>query len=197
MHQHSVVEGEQVGLPALVYEYTGERDLLRASEAAWETMHAYLSPDGTSHSNEEMRLRGPRSNGEHCGAVEWIATSQIMTRVAGAVRYADAADRAVFNGYPGAKSADGMLVAYMHALNQLVAAPWSGPTWDDQDAGITRQYYSTAAGPLCCNVNGPRALPHFVAGKVLADERGPVVVHNGPSSATARTAAANGPLLKE
>ena len=85
----------------------------------------------------------------------------------------------------------------MHAQNQLVASPWSGPTWDDQDAGITRQHYSTAAGPLCCNVNGPRAIPHFVAGMALADEHGPVVVHYGPNSATVSTEAAGNVTLRQ
>lgn len=45
--QHNVVEAEHVGLPAAVYEVTGDERYLNGEPGPWEKMQRYLSPDGT------------------------------------------------------------------------------------------------------------------------------------------------------
>ena len=183
--RHNVCESEDVGLPAILYEYSGDEELLRASEAAWTMMQAHLSPHGSPLGNELLHHRGPRASTEHCGAVEWMLTNQALTRITGAVKYADAAERAFFNAYPAAKSTDGQLIAYLHAANQLVASEWTFPPWNDPDKGWSSHFYSTAHDPLCCNANGPRAIPHFIGGMAMAEPGGLTVLQFGPCTITA------------
>ena len=182
VHEHAVIASDDVPAPATVYEYTGDRELLKASEAGWQMMQSYLSVDGTPQGNEKIFNTGSRANGEHCGAVNWLAASQIMARMTGETKYADATERDFFNGYPAAKSPDGNMVAYMHSPNQLVAAEWTAPHDNDGDLDwwASRQHYSSAHEPLCCNSNGPRGIPFYVESMLLRSEEGLAVAHYGP-----------------
>ncbi|MCL5995111.1 MAG: glycoside hydrolase family 127 protein [Chloroflexi bacterium] len=182
MHHHNAVGSEHVGFPASLYEYTGDPALLEASRAAWEMLaQHHLSVDGTPHGNEIMQFKGPLHNCEHCGTVEWFYTSNVLARVAGEVRFADAAERAMLNAYPAAKSPDGMAVAYMHTPNQLVASEWSQPHgWTSPDWCASRQHYHSAHEPLCCNSNGPRGLAYFIESMVMRARTGLAVVYYGP-----------------
>ena len=179
--RHNVCEGEDVGLPAILYEYSGDENLLRAQRSGLDddcrpTCRPTVRRWATSCSITAAPAPPPR----HCGAVEWMLTNQALTRVTGAVKYADAAELAFYNAYPAAKSPDGLLIAYLHAANQLVASEWTFPPWNDPDKGWSSHFYSTAHDPLCCNANGPRAIPHFIAGMAMAEPGGLVVLHFGP-----------------
>jgi len=182
VYQHNAVASEHVGLPGAVYEYTGDPELLKASEAAWEMMLPYLSVDGSPHGNEMILRTGSRENCEHCGAVEWMTTSRDMARITGKVKYADAVERAMFNGYPAPVAPDGMALGYMHSPNQLVATEWSQPHDNDgdEDYWASRQHYSTAHEPLCCNSNGPRGIPFYIESMVQRSPSGLVVTYYGP-----------------
>lgn len=181
-HGHNAVQGEHAGFPADVYECTGDAELLKASKAAWQMMQPFLAIDGTPYGNEVIYNTGSRVNCEHCGAVEWMITSNVLARVTGEVKYADAVERAMYNGYPAPKSPDGMTVGYMHSPNQLIASEWSGPHDNDgdQDWWASRQHYSTAHEPLCCNANGPRGLPFFIEAMAARTGQGLVVTYYGP-----------------
>jgi len=188
VHEHNAVASEHIGLPAAVYEYTGHPDLLKASQAAWEMMQPYLSVDGTPHGNEMIFNVGSRANCEHCGAVEWIITSRDISRITGVAKYADAVERAMFNGYAAPKSPDGLAVGYMHSPNQLVATEWSQSHDNDGDVDswASRQHFSTAHEPLCCNSNGPRGIPFFIESMVLRSGNGLAVSCYGPCKVTAK-----------
>jgi hypothetical protein len=192
VHDHDAVATEHIGFPAAVYECSGNPELLKASQAAWEMMQPYLSVDGTPYGNEMIFNVGSRANCEHCGAVEWMITSRDLSRITGAVKYADAVERAMFNGYAAPKSPDGMAVGYMHSPNQLVATEWSQPHDNDGDVDwwASRQHFSTAHEPLCCNANGPRGIPFFIESMVLRSGKGLAVSCYGPCSVTAKLPAA-------
>ncbi|MDO8686382.1 MAG: glycoside hydrolase family 127 protein, partial [Clostridiales bacterium] len=164
MNVHDVVGTEYIGLPAMLYEYCGDENLEKAGRRAWDMMvNNHLSVTGSPHGAEIMLRTGPRENCEHCGTVEWIITSDAMARMCGEVKYADEAEVALYNAYPAAKSPDGMTVTYLHTPNQLVASEWSNPLYYEKpDRWDSRGYYSSAHEPLCCNSNGPRALPFFL-----------------------------------
>jgi uncharacterized protein len=184
---HNAIGTEHVGLPALLYEYSGEPSLLMASVAAWEMEEKnHLSVDGTPHGNENMLFKGPLHNCEHCGTVEWIYASNALARVTGEVRFADAAERALLNAYPAAKTTDGMAVAYMHTPNQLVASEWSQPhAWTSPDWCASRQHYSSAHEPACCNANGPRGLTHLIESMAMSIPGGLAIVYYGAFRARA------------
>jgi hypothetical protein len=187
--QHAVGEAEQLGFPVSVYEYTGIPELLKASEAGWKMMQPYMSVDGTPHGDESMHHVGSRMNSEHCGAVDWIITNSDLSRITGEVKYADALERAMFNGYAAPKSPDGMTIGYMHAPNEVVATEWSQPevgNVTNLDFFLSRQYFSTAGIPLCCNSNGPRGLPFFIESMVLQSANGLAVACYGPCKAVGK-----------
>lgn len=185
-NKHDVIGSEHVGFPALVYEYANDPDLLEASRRAWEMMMAHhISVDGTPHGNEAMVFKGPLHNCEHCGTVDWFLTCNALARITGEVKYADAAERAIYNAYPAAKSVDGKTVCYMHTPNQLVASEWSQPhAWTSPDWCASRQHYHSAHEPLCCNANGPRGLVYFVEAMVATADDGLSIVYYGPCDAT-------------
>lgn len=182
---HNAVGCEHVSFPALLYEYNGDGQQLIASRAAWDMLaQHYISVDGTPHGNEGMQFKGPLHNCEHCGTVEWFYTSNALARITGEVKYADAAERVMLNAYSAAKSVDCMTVAYMHTPNQLIASEWSQPHgWTSPDWTSSRQHYHLAHEPLCCNVNGPRALPLLIEAMVYGRDDGLAVVYYGPFEA--------------
>ena len=184
---HNAVGSEHVGLPAMLYEYNGVPELLQASQAAWEMLEQkHLSVDGTPHGNETMQFTGPLHNCEHCSTVEWFITSNVLARLTSEIKYADAAEKAFYNAYPAAKSPDGMLVAYMHTPNQLVASEWSQPHgWTSPDWCASRQHYHSAHEPLCCNVNGSRGIPYFIKSMVVRTSDGLAILYYGQCQAEA------------
>ena len=117
-----------------------------------------------------------------------MITSRDLSRITGEVKYTDAVERAMFNGYPAPKSPDGLMVGYMHSPNQLVATEWSQPhdNSGDVDSELSRQYFTTAHYPVCCNANGPRAIPFYIESMVVQSANGLVVSCYGPCKATAR-----------
>jgi DUF1680 family protein len=150
----------------------------------------HLSVVGGPHGVEQMLRTGPRVGCEHCGTVEWIHTSDALARLTGEVKYADAVERAIYNAYPAAKSADGRLVTYTHAPNQLAATEWSNPhDYEPPDWWASRAYYSTCHEPLCCNANGPRGLPLFLHGMLKRLAKWPgeglALLYYGPFQAEA------------
>jgi DUF1680 family protein len=187
VHMHGVIESEHIGLPAALYECTGTPELLQASRAAWEMMQPYLCIDGSPQGNENLFNTGSRGNCEHCDSVEWMITSRDLSRITGEVKYADAVERAMFNGYAAPKSPDGMAVGYVHSPNQLVATEWSQPLDNDGDLDwwASRQHFSTAHEVLCCNANGPRGIPFYIESMVVQSTNGLVVSCYGPCKATA------------
>jgi DUF1680 family protein len=178
--EHNVIEAMQVGLPIVQYEFTGDRELLKASLAAWENMQDHLSVDGSPAGNEAIIWNGPRDGCEHCGAVQWMITGHELARITGEVKYADGVERAMYNAYPAAKSVDGMLVAYIHSANQLAASDWSSPHLGNRDGRESKEYFSSSHKPLCCNLNSPRAVPYFVGSMVMAADDGLAILYYGP-----------------
>jgi len=194
VHNHAVNETINVGVPAYLYEYAGDPQMLRASQAGWQMMQPYLSVAGAPQGGEMLYSVGSRANSEHCDVVFWIETSSTLARMTGEVKYADAAERAMFNAYPAPKSADGWSLGYMHMPNQLVATEWSAPTLDDSGNldlwAKSRQYYSTSHSPLCCNTNSARGIPLFVQSMVVGANDGLTFMYYGPCTVSTSLAQA-------
>lgn len=179
---HAVIETENVSFPAEVYEMTGDENLRKASVAAWEMETKYIAVDGQPTGNEGLVKPVTRALMEHCAGVDWSFTDHEMLRIIGDVRYADAAERALFNAYPGSKSPDTITYGYMHTVNQLVAAEWAYPRDFDRDDWFSRTYYTSAHLPLCCGVNSPRAMPYYIDSMALrTGDSGIAIAYYGPA----------------
>ena len=184
-NHHNVMETEHTGLPAMMYEYCGNERYLEASRRAFKMMETYLCVDGQPHGGELMLNTGARINCEHCSAVEFFCVANAMARITGEVKYMDMAERCILNAYPAAKTADGMMLAYCHSPNQLVASEWGVPHNIDIDADwrASRQFFSSAHEPLCCNSCGPRGIPFYIDSMTAKDDNGIAVFYYGPYSA--------------
>jgi len=184
-NRHNVMETEHTGLPAMMYEYCGNDRYLEASRRAFEMMETYMCVDGQPHGGELMLNTGARINCEHCSAVEFFYVANAMARITGEVKYMDMAERCILNAYPAAKTADGMMLAYCHSPNQLVASEWGVPHNIDIDADwrASRTFFSSAHEPLCCNSCGPRGIPFYLDAMVATDNDGIAVFYYGPASA--------------
>ena len=187
---HSVVESWMVGHPAMIYEMTGDAKALKASTAGWDFLKQFVMADGQLTGNELITKKKPRAIGEHCTSVAWSITNHELARITGDVKYADMAERCILNSYPGSKSTDTLTLAYMHSANQLVASEWSHPHNDDYGFELSREYYSTAIPPLCCNSISPRAMPYYIENAVMQTTTGLAVIYYSPFRASAQVAGA-------
>jgi len=182
---HNVIETDYIGYTAMMYEYCGNERYLEASRKAWKMMETYLCVDGQPHGGECMIHTGARINCEHCSSVELFYTANAMARITGEVKYMDAAELCILNAYPSAKTADGMMVAYCHSPNQLVASEWGVPHNIDIDADFraSRTFFSSAHEPLCCNSCGPRGIPFYLDAMVAKEDDGIAIIYYGPYTA--------------
>ncbi|MHB0999214.1 MAG: beta-L-arabinofuranosidase domain-containing protein [Armatimonadota bacterium] len=179
---HSVIEEEHMSFPVTVYEMTGDESLKKAGIAAWEMINKYVTVSGQPTGNEGLVKPLAKALMEHCTGVDWTISNHEMLRILGDVRYADASERALFNSYPGSKSPDTITYAYIHQVNQLAAAEWTHPRDFDWEHWFSRTYYSSAHLPMCCGVNSPRAMAHFIDNMVYRNpEGGLAVVYYGPA----------------
>ncbi len=182
---HSVSETWLLSHPAIIYEMTGNTKALQASLAGWDYLKQFVMVDGQLTGNELITKIVPRAIGEHCTSVTWSITNHELAKITGDVKYADMAERCMLNAYPGAKSTDTLTLAYMHSPNQLVASEWSHPHNDDFDFELSREYYSTAHDPLCCNSISSRAMPYYIENSVMQTTTGLAVVYYSPFQAAA------------
>ena len=180
--EHGAIESEHVSFPATVFEMNGDRKYLQASLDEWNRESSFITVDGMPTSDEGITKINPRSIGEHCAGIEWADSNYILLRATGDVKYADAAEREVFNAYPAAKSPDTKTLGYMHSANELVAAEWSRPSDFNWEHWITRTYYTSATFPLCCSVNSSRGIPYFIDTMVLrTSDGGLAAAYYGPA----------------
>lgn len=183
---HAVIEEEHVSFPVTVYEMTGDENQKKAGIAGWEIIKKYVNVDGQPVGNEGLQKPLAKSLMEHCVGVDWVIVNNEMLRILGDVKYADAVERAFFNSYPGSKSPDTNQYAYMHMVNQLVAAEWVHPRDFDWEHWFSRTYYSSAHLPMCCSVNTPREIVHFIDNMAYGNRDGGLTVtFYGPATITA------------
>lgn len=183
-HQHNAVETEHVGFPTAMYMLTGNRRYLQAGIEAYNLLHQHLCVDGQPHGGEMMTHVGARITCEHCSAVEFFWVAHNLACATGEVRYMDEAERDMLNAYPSAKTADGTMLTYAHTPNQLAATEWCVPHNNtiDADWWASRQFFSSAHEPLCCNVNSPRGVPAYIDAMVNRSRRGLAVFYYGPAT---------------
>ena len=190
VHNHGAMEINNMNAPVFLYEYAGDPQMLKASQAAWEMMQTYVSVAGAPLGGEALDRTGSRANSEHCDVIEWIEGVGALARMTGDVKYADAVERTMFNAYPAPKGADGWTLGYMHTPNQLVATEWSEPTMNNSSDldrwSKSRQYYSSSHSPLCCNTNSARGIPLFVESMVAGAEDGLSFLYYGPCTVNTR-----------
>ena len=165
-----------------VYRATGAEDLKGALTRMHELMvRDHLQPHGSpSGEFEQLAGTGPYVDTELCDPFWWIWWWTEMTALTGESRYADFAEKAIFNALPGHRSKDGKVMSYFMAPNQLIATKTAG----------TGQgcHYPSRLYIECCQSNGPRVLPIVVERMVQATRDGGLAVLYYGASETLRRA---------
>ncbi len=184
--EHIVGISMQMNTVAKMAGVTKDPKYLHAAERLHELLVGRsMQASGIMAGNEFVHHAGPRRWTEHCGTVEWVISNAELVAMTGKAAYADAAERCMWNAYFGSKSADGMLLAYNHAPNQIAATNYTGPYEDNWDQAWFRAFYSAKHRFGCCNFNTSRAFPNFIQRAVMATpDGGAAIVFHGAWTAS-------------
>lgn len=171
---HCVVYCEAIRHPADVYLFSGNPKHLEASRRGVElTLRDHMQVQGVPTGNEPVNGKGPMKETEHCDTVEWSMVGHTLLAATGEVRYADLAEKALFNAWAGSRKWDSRSLCYNHAPNQITASSWEG-IW------TPRMNYSPHHQPLCCNLNSHRALhPYAFRMWMMSGDGAPSAVYYG------------------
>ncbi|MGN6176653.1 MAG: glycoside hydrolase family 127 protein [Streptosporangiaceae bacterium] len=143
---------------------SGDAELLAASVARWDDMVANKTSltggNGSRHSGEAFgdayELPPDRAYNETCAAIASFQWSWRLLLATGDSKYADLMERALYNGFGGAISADGTRFFYVNPLQRR------DDHFENDDPGRRREWFSCA----CCPPNIMRllaSLQHYLA----------------------------------
>lgn len=175
---HGVHTCENLRVPLLLWEVTGEPRLLEAFERGWAKLAAAVGVAGAVRSDETIGSPGerpfplPEAGCELCAMTELAVTALEAARVTGRTAYADAAERVFLNAAQAARAVDGGGVGYLTAENQVGATHAMGVRW-----AISPTHDAAA---VCCVPNAGRILPEVVDRAVVRTPAGALVLVYGP-----------------
>ncbi len=154
---HAVTVNESMKIPAIAYQYSGNPQWLRFSEAGFEDFEKNeMMPYGLTSAHEHVGGVGPFSASELCNAVDYAWSSIWMLRVTGKSFYGDRIERAVLNAGASGISPDFKTHQYFLASNRIDADhPGKYPVGGGPD-------YQPKHFPLCCTGNLSRLVPDYV-----------------------------------
>lgn len=160
---------------------TGDAELLQAIEAQWEQTVArrvYLTGGiGSRHSDEafgdDFELPADRAYSETCAAIGSIMLSHRLHLATGNARYADLAERTMFNVLATSPALDGRSFFYANPLH--VRVPAEPPTEMNiaAEGGLRSPWFSVS----CCPNNIARTLASLPAYLATTDASGVQIHH--------------------
>lgn len=177
---HLVSLSLSIQAPAVMSLLTGNPDdLALAIRGAERAMEIAGQVSGYPVGWEHYEAKDPRKTTEHCNFIEWPTACRTLFSVTGQVRFADWAERALYNGYWGSKTKDGVALQYQSAPNQLVLAPWMRTKRDADKCecgGVNHGWFDMQHGPGCCNAFSAEAFPRHIEHAVARGQSGRVAV---------------------
>lgn len=109
--------------PAQYYQQTRDIRYLRATERVYDTVMGIYGqvPGGMFGADENARpgFTGPRQAAETCSMVEMMYSHEMLTRITGAVKWADRCEEVAFNSLPAAMTPDLKGLHYLTAPNMV------------------------------------------------------------------------------
>ena len=165
-----------------VYVETGDRQLLEAAVAQWEDMVArrmYLTGGvGSRHKDESFgdpyELPPDRAYAETCAAIGVLMWSWRLLLITGEPRYAELAERVLFNAFAAGVSLDGTSYFYVNPLQ--VRAGHVDPE-DGRGRAARSPWYEIA----CCPPNVMRTLSSLGRYFATTDSTGVQIWQFAPS----------------
>ncbi|NUT41167.1 MAG: glycoside hydrolase family 127 protein [Thermoactinospora sp.] len=165
---------------------TGDADLLAAVEAQWERTVArrtHLTGGmGSRHAGEafgdDFELPPDRAYAETCAGIASIMLSHRLLLATGRARYADLAERTLYNVLATAVALDGHSFFYSNPLQVRVAAPAADGMVSHAAAASLRSAWFDVS---CCPSNISRTLASLPAYLAATDAGGVRVHHYTPA----------------
>ncbi|WP_055479926.1 beta-L-arabinofuranosidase domain-containing protein [Sphaerimonospora mesophila] len=163
---------------------TGDQELLKAVEAQWErtiaTRTHLTGGMGSRHSDEsfgdDFELPPDRAYSETCAGIALIMLAHRLLLATGEVRYAEAAERVMFNILATGVAVDGRSFFYANPLQVRVpAAPREGVN-QAAEGGLRSPWFAVS----CCPNNIARTLASLAAYLATADGTGVRLHHYTP-----------------
>lgn len=182
---HGVTFMETIKLPAILYMYTGEKELLEAAINGFKKLdrdHMLIS--GVPSSCEFLNGRSSRTSHETCNVTDFSWSAGYMLMITGQAEWADKIERACFNAGIGSITKDFKALQYFSSPNQFLATKSSSHV-----PGFVRSKMSYRPGHdvECCTGNVNRFMPNYIARMWLSDKNGGLVAAMyGPSSVQTR-----------
>jgi hypothetical protein len=185
---HNVIYYEDIRVPALLYNWTGNKADLNASLEAIEWGEKkYLLPVGILSGEEWHAGIGSTRNIETCDveASEWTFLS--MLRITGDKSYADRIERIFFNAAAAPVDRNFKTMCYYQSLNRYSSTlPGVEPRAPGKGS---YQYTSTGCKVLCCVGNINRIIPNYVMNMWMATmDHGLAATLYGPCRLQSRVA---------
>jgi DUF1680 family protein len=161
---------------------TGDDELLGAIERQWERTVAartYLTGGmGSRHSDEsfgeDFELPPDRAYSETCAGVASVMLAWRLLLATGDARYADLAERTLYNVVATSPALDGSGFFYANPLHQRV--PGDPPDPDAENPRASSSLRAPWFAVACCPTNVGRTLASLAAYAATVDERG-VQIH--------------------
>jgi len=186
---HGVDVGETIRIPAMYYLYSGDVNDLSATVKGLESVDRYHGlVHGGPASDEHIREMGAINPTEFCTHTVFNYTRLAMFAITGDVKYADAAEKTIFNVGPGAARPDGKAIQYYTAANQ-VACTRTSCNAADLGPRNRRQLFCPDGDPevQCCIGESTRLYPNYVRDMWFASrDNGLAAACYGPCSVRAK-----------
>jgi uncharacterized protein len=175
---------------------TGDAELLAAIERQWERTIArrtYLTGGmGSRHSDEsfgeDYELPPDRAYSETCAGVASVMLAWRLLLATGDARYADLAERTLYNVVATSPALDGSGFFYANPLHQRV--PGDAPEPDAESPRASSSLRAPWFSVSCCPTNVGRTLASLAAYVATADDGGVQIHQFAPC--TVRTTLADG-----
>ena len=163
---------------------TGDRELLKAIETQWEhtvARRTHLTGGmGSRHSDEsfgeDFELPPDRAYSETCAGIASIMLAHRLLLATGDVRYADVAERTMYNVLATSVALDGRSFFYVNPLQvRTPAAPPDGVN-HAAEGGLRSPWFEVS----CCPNNVARTLASLAAYIATGDTSGVQIHHHTP-----------------
>lgn len=198
INAHGETYAETAKQPAILYLYTGKREVLEFGLAAQRRIFDHhMLVDGVPSTSEWFSTTTSLDSHETCDIADHTWSWGYYLMATGDAAWGDRVERACFNAAPGAMKNDWRALQYFSCPNQFLATLDSDHNWPKfPEHGMGMMAYQPNPGKrtACCGGNVHRILPNYVIRMWMKSDDGLAAVLYGPSRVKALVGAEQTPV---
>jgi hypothetical protein len=160
---HMVILYENTRLPAIIYPWTGDEHLLRATLGAWKWLDdQHMLPYGVASGEEYASGIGAFRKTETCDVTAMLLAASWLYRIQGDGDWGDRMERAFFNAGAGPVARDFQTMCYYQSPNRLRSDSLPAP--QPNSPGADGILFGKLGCPevLCCVGAVNRIIPNYI-----------------------------------